>query len=70
MKIAIVNGTHDAGKSSFELMVQKIAAARNKKVEILSTINYVKEKAKIFGWDGGKTPQDRKFLSDLKDALT
>lgn len=70
LKIVIVNGTHEAGKSSFELMVQKIAAARGKKVEILSTINYVKEKAKIFGWDGGKTPQDRKFLSDLKDALT
>jgi len=22
------------------------------------------------GWDGGKTPEDRRFLSDLKDALT
>lgn len=51
-------------------MVQKIAAARNKKVEILSTINYVKEIAKTIGWDGGKTIEDRKFLSDLKDALT
>lgn len=51
-------------------MVQKIAAARNKKVEILSTINYVKEIAKTIGWDGGKTIGDRRFLSDLKDALT
>ena len=51
-------------------MIQKIAAARDKKVEILSTIDYVKEKAAIFGWDGGKSPQDRRFLSDLKDALT
>lgn len=51
-------------------MVQKIAAARNKKVEILSTINYVKEIAKTIGWDGSKTIEDRKFLSDLKDALT
>lgn len=56
LRIVIVNGTGGSGKTSFELMVQKIAAARDKKVEILSTINYVKEKAKNFGWDGGKTP--------------
>jgi len=51
-------------------MVTKIAEARDKKVKILSTIDYVKMRAKIFGWDGGKTPEDRRFLSDLKDALT
>jgi hypothetical protein len=26
--------------------------------------------AKKFGWDGGKSLNDRRFLSDLKDALT
>ena len=51
-------------------MVYKIAAARGKNVKITSTIDYVKMRAKIFGWDGGKTPEDRRFLSDLKDALT
>lgn len=51
-------------------MVAKIAEARGKHVKITSTIDYVKMRAKIFGWDGGKTPEDRRFLSDLKDALT
>lgn len=51
-------------------MVAKIAEARGKTVKIRSTIDFVKMRAKIFGWDGGKTPEDRRFLSDLKDALT
>lgn len=70
MKIAIVNGRGASGKTTFETMVQKISAARGRRVEIISTITYVKEKAKEMGWDGGKTPADRRFLSDLKDALT
>ena len=70
MKIAIVNGRGASGKTTFETMVQKIAAARGKKVKVISTIIYVKEVAKLFGWDGSKTPEDRRFLSDLKDALT
>ena len=52
------------------LCLVKIAEARDKNVKITSTIDYVKMRAKIFGWDGGKTPEDRRFLSDLKDALT
>lgn len=70
MKIAIVNGRGASGKTTFETMVQKIATARGKKVKVISTITYVKEVAKLFGWDGSKTPEDRRFLSDLKDALT
>lgn len=69
-KIVIVNGHGSVGKTSWETMVQKIAAARNKRVEILSTITYVKQFAKEMGWNGGKTEKDRRFLSDLKDALT
>lgn len=56
--------------TTFETMVQKIAAARGKKVKVTSTIDYVKEVAELLGWDGKKTPEDRRFLSDLKDALT
>jgi len=70
IKIVIVNGRGSSGKTSFETMVAKIAEARGKNVKITSTIDYVKMRAKIFGWDGGKTPEDRRFLSDLKDALT
>ncbi|MBP5773915.1 MAG: hypothetical protein J6W35_07570 [Eubacterium sp.] len=70
IKIVIVNGRGASGKTSFETMVTKIAEARGKHVKITSTIDYVKMRARIFGWDGGKTPEDRRFLSDLKDALT
>lgn len=70
MQIVIVNGRGGAGKTSFEKMVIEIAAARNKTVKIVSTIDYVKTCAKEMGWDGGKTKEDRRFLSDLKDALT
>lgn len=69
-KIIIVNGQSANGKTTFEKMVKDIAAKHSKKVVITSTINIVKEFATMIGWDGGKTPKDRKFLSDLKDALT
>lgn len=36
----------------------------------ISTVDFVKEVATICGWDGTKTLQNRKFLSDLKDLLT
>ena len=70
MKIAIINGRGTSGKTTFETMVKKVGKARDYNIEIVSTIDYVKDKAKTFGWDGGKSPEDRRFLSDLKDALT
>lgn len=70
MKIVIVNGKGTAGKSTFESMVENIAKSKGLTVTIFSTIDYIKECASIMGWDGGKTDNDRRFLSDLKDALT
>ena len=65
-----MNGKGSSGKTTVENMIVEIAAAHGKKIEILSTIDYVKEVAKGFGWDGSKEPKDRKMLSDLKDLLT
>lgn len=70
MKIFIVNGTGGSGKTTFEKMVENIAKQNNYNIKIISTIDYVKQIAKTLGWDGGKTLNDRRFLSDLKDALT
>ena len=70
MKIFIVNGTHNQGKTTFEKMVKAIAFTRNKRIEITSTIDYIKEVATSLGWDGVKDDKSRKFLSDLKDCLT
>ena len=36
----------------------------------VSTVDKVKEIAAECGWDGVKSPKNRKFLSDLKDLLT
>lgn len=70
MRICIMNGRGASGKTTFEKMVQSIAAEQGKYIEIISTIDYVKNIARMLGWDGGKTNEDRRFLSDLKDALT
>lgn len=70
IKIVIVNGTMRAGKTTFETMVKEIAASQGHSVKILSTIDYVKEIAKMIGWDGKKDKESRRFLSDLKDTLT
>lgn len=70
MKVFIVNGRGTSGKTTFETMVCNIAKKCEKTVEIRSTIDCVKEFAREIGWNGTKTPEDRRFLSDLKDALT
>lgn len=36
----------------------------------ISTIDYVKNIARMFGWNGEKSEKDRKMLSDLKDLMT
>ena len=43
MKVVVVNGRGASGKTTFETLVQKIAEARGMKVEIISTITYVKD---------------------------
>lgn len=70
MKIFIVNGKGESGKTTFETMIKEIAAAHGDKIQILSTIDYVKNLAKTIGWNGTKTPENRRMLSDLKDLLS
>lgn len=70
MKIFIVNGAGGSGKTSFEKMVKNIAAEKQYRIYIVSTINYVKLMARGMGWRGEKDYKSRRFLSDLKDALT
>ena len=36
----------------------------------ISTIDYVKNVAKLFGWNGEKSEKDKKMLNDLKDLMT
>lgn len=70
MKIVLVNGAPGVGKTSFEEFCWQSKDEDKNEVVILSTITPIKTIAKKIGWDGEKTPENRKFLSDLKDLLT
>lgn len=66
MRIIVINGMPQAGKDEFVKMCQKHCYWCFN----ISTVDFVKEVAATCGWDGTKTPNNRKFLSDLKDLLT
>lgn len=69
VKVIIVNGKPGSGKTTFEQACQKYAWDEEI-IAIESTVTFVKDIAQQCGWDGTKTPRNRKFLSDLKDLLT
>ena len=66
MKILVVNGQPRSGKDLF------CEAAQNNCSLIypISTIDRVKQVALFAGWSGEKDAKSRRFLSDLKDAMT
>lgn len=70
--VIVVNGRPMVGKDSFCQLVQRIMEERvgPRSCLITSTVDLVKDIARDCGWDGSKTPENRKFLSDLKDLLT
>lgn len=67
MKVIIVNGSPRSGKSLFcEFCREQLNGWGYE----YSTVDFVKQIACYCGWDGTKSLQNRKFLSDLKDLLT
>lgn len=79
IKVVVVNGRPESGKTTFEEKCRELVNAsstfwfdENKKmiVDVISTVDFIKQIAIECGWDGVKTPRNRKFLSDLKDLLT
>ena len=68
--IIIVNGQGGVGKTTFEKFVEEELSLFNKKTEVISMVDKVKEYAKDFGWNGEKTPKDRKMLSTLNNLVT
>lgn len=79
IKVVVVNGRPESGKTTFEKKCTELVNAsstfwfdENKRmvVDVISTVDFVKQIARECGWDGVKTPENRKFLSDLKDLLT
>lgn len=70
MLVFIVNGKPTAGKTTFEkLFIEEVNKInKNKKVKIISSIDYVKELCYNF-WDGTKDEKARKGLSEMKKIL-
>lgn len=64
-QVFIINGSGGCGKDTFVSLVADISYTMN-----FSSVDKVKEIARIIGWNGGKTEKDRKFLSDLKLLCT
>ena len=72
MRVVIINGIGGAGKDQFVKFCQDILNGDDTISHCLniSTVDYVKEIAGYCGWNGEKDPASRKFLSDLKKAMT
>lgn len=78
VKVVVINGRPGCGKTTFEFICRDLCnhgmpgfeSNRRLVVDICSTVDFVKQIALECGWDGTKTPENRRFLSDLKDLLT
>ena len=64
-QVFIINGSGGVGKDTFVEFVADSFSTMN-----VSSVDKVKEVARVVGWSGGKTEKDRKFLSDLKLLCT
>ena len=63
--IIIINGSGGCGKDTVISFISEVRSVIN-----YSSVDSVKDIAKLIGWNGGKTEKDRKFLSDLKLLTT
>ena len=59
--IFVTNGMARSGKDTFAVLMNEFVPTKK-----YSSIEYIKEIAKLCGWDGQKNEKSRKFLSDLK----
>ena len=68
MKIILINGTGGVGKDTFVEICQRMMD--KDKILNISTVDLIKQAAKILGWNEQKDEKGRKFLSNLKDLAT
>lgn len=59
--IFVTNGMARSGKDTFAALMNEFVPTKK-----YSSIDYIKEIAKLCGWNGQKNEKSRKFLSDLK----
>ena len=66
VKVVIVNGFPGSGKTTFQRECEMLRYDIGDGFCIsVSTVDFVKRVAHCAGWDMTKTPENRKFLSDL-----
>lgn len=65
-QVVIINGNGGVGKDTFIDVLKRITFYGEVKIWNYSSIDKVKEIAKMIGWDGVKDEKSRKLLSDLK----
>ena len=69
-KVFVINGEAGCGKDTFVSLCQDAIVEEgfsSSRIVNVSMVDKIKEIAIMCGWDGKKTPESRKFLSDLKD---
>lgn len=65
MKVVVINGSPQSGKDTFVDFFSSIYPL----VENISTVDFIKDFLYNYGWDGRKTPEARKAIADIKQAL-
>ena len=63
--VYIINGVGGSGKSTFVSILSELHPS----IKEISTVDKVKEVAKLAGWNGEKDGRGRRFLADIKDAM-
>ena len=70
VKVVVCNGRPLSGKTTFQHEVSiALCGDKNTFSASVSSVDFVKRVAHCAGWDFSKTPENRKFLSDLKRLL-
>ena len=73
-EVVVINGSGGSGKDTFIDFFAEVIKSHpedsDTKVFRVSSVDEVKEIAANLGWDGVKDDRGRRFLCDIKDALT
>ena len=69
-KIYIINGYPCAGKDTFVHYCTRNLNFNLKRVFSISTVTPIKSMLYQYGWDGEKTPEIRKIISEMKSIIS
>lgn len=72
IKVIVINGAGTSGKDTFIDLFSEVCdeSCEGYSVYRFSSVDRVKYFATCMGWDGVKDNKGRRFLSDIKDAMT